>query len=141
MSLKKKFKTDKKCEAEGVWLDYGEGQRIRIARAGGANARFRVESQKIFRKYRRQIQLGILGDDIQERIAREVYAKTIILEWEGVTKDDCGFEEGSADLVELNVQNAIALLENLPDLFADVQVQAQNAQLFLETIREEDSKN
>jgi len=141
VSLKKKFKTDKKCESEGVCLDYGEGQRIWIARAGGANARFRAERQRLFKRYRRQIELGVLSEDIQERIARELYAKTIVLKWEGITKDDCGIEEGSAELVDFNVENAIRLFENLPDLFDDVQAQAQNNQLFLEHIREEDAGN
>lgn len=139
MSLARKFKTDQKCEIEGICLDYGDGQRIWVARAGGSNQAFQREAQKVFRKYRRQLVLNVLPDEVQQRIAREVYARTVVLRWEGVTEEDCGGE--GREEVPCTFENVCRLFENLPDLFADVQSQAQNAQFFLEQIREDDAKN
>lgn len=139
MSLARKFKTDEKCEAEGICLDYGDGQKIWIARAGGANRAFQKEAQRIVRKYRRQLTLNILPEEIQQKVAREAYARTVILRWEGVTDKDCGGD--GTEPVPCTFENICRLLENLPELFNDIQRQAQNIELFLETLREDDAKN
>jgi hypothetical protein len=141
MSLRKKFKTDTSTETDGIWLEYGEGQRIKIARAGGANTRFRTEGQKILKKYRNQLRLGVMPDEIQQRVARELYGKTIILDWEGITEDDCGIQDESTEIVECSLENVVKLLENLPMLFENIQENAQNSQLFLQAAREEDVGN
>jgi hypothetical protein len=139
MSLRKKFKTDRKSENEGIWLDYGDGQQILVARASRSNKRFQAAGQKFFRKYRQQFKHGLIPDEIQEKIAYETYAKTIVLDWKGVRAEDIG-EKGKKE-VPFTFENCVRLFQNLPDLFDDLQAQAQNAQLFLEEVREEDAKN
>jgi hypothetical protein len=105
MSLRKKFKTDAKSETEGIWLDYGDGQQIKV----------------------------------EEKIAYESYAKCIVLDWKGVRAEDIG-DKGRKE-VPFSFENCVKLFKNLPDLFDDVQAQAQDQKLFLEEVREEDSKN
>lgn len=138
-SLSRKFRTDKSLEVQGVELDYGDGVIITVARAGGANKRFLKEGQRIYKKYRRQIQLGILDEAIQTKLAHELYAKAVVLRWQGVTAEDIGRE--GEEPVDLTVENCTALFENLPDLWLDLQTQAQNAEIFKEHIREADAKN
>lgn len=139
MSLRKKFKTDRKCETEGIWLDYGDGQKIKVARAGRTNQRFQQEAQRIFRKYRMQLKHGTLSEEVQQQVTYESYAKCIVLDWEGIRAEDLG--EKGKKTVEFNAENCVKLFRNLPDLFDDIQTQAQDARNFLEDIREEDSKN
>jgi len=139
MSLTKKFKTDPRHETEGVCLDYGDGVKIWVARAGGSNKRFLKEAERLNRKHRRQIQLNVLDNDTQLAIAQELYAKTVVLKWEGVTQEDIG---GKGDEpAPFTVENCVALFSNLPDLFSDVTAQAMNSDLFRETIREADAGN
>lgn len=139
MSLRKRFKTDRKSETEGIWLDYGDGQRILIARANRANRAFQAESQKFFRKYRQQFKHGVIPDEVQEKIAYEAYAKTIVLAWEGIRAEDIG-EKGQEE-VPFTFDNCVKLFRNLPDFFDDLQTQAQEKENFLEEVREEDAKN
>lgn len=134
MSLYKLFKTSEKHETEGIWLDYGEGMRIRIARAGGSNKAFLKASEKLQRKYRRQSQLDLLSEEMSRRIFKEIYAETIVLAWENV-KDESG------NPMECNRQNIIKLFTDLHDLFMDVRAQAENLALWREELDEADAKN
>ncbi len=133
-SIYRKFKTDSTVETEGVVLDYGDGVRIRVARAGGANKAYLKAIERLSRKYRRQIQLDVLDEETARRLLREIYAETVVLGWEGVT-DEAG------EPMPFTRENCVKLLTDLPDLFADVQAQAANAALFKAEIDEADAKN
>lgn len=139
MSLRKQFKTSQECETKGVCLDYGDGQRIWVARAGRTNPAFQKEAQRVFRKYRTQLKHGTLPEEVQQKISYETYAKCVVIRWEGVREEDIGGR--GKKVVPCTVENCIKLFENLPGLFDDIQAQAQDAQLFLESVREDDAKN
>lgn len=134
MSLYKKFGTSKSAEREGITVDYGDGIKVRVARAGGSNREYIARLEQISRKHRRQIQLDILPEDVAGKITRELYADTIILGWEGVTD-----REGKP--LPFNRENVIKILEDLPDLFKDIQEHAGNLSLFRDEILEGDAKN
>lgn len=134
MSLYKKFKTDSACESEGVWLDYGEGTRIRIARAGGSNKRFLKSAEKFRRRFKRQLDLDLLSNDVASREAVKIYADSVVLDWEGVTDED----DNELDCTRENVTK---VLTDLPDLFIDLQQMALNASLFREEIDAEAAGN
>ena len=134
MSIYKLFKTDAKCESEGVTLDYGDGVKIRIARAGGSNKTFMRALERLGKKYRRQIQLDILPPEVDAQLFQEVYADTIVLGWEGAT-DEAG------QPLPFTRENVLKLFQDLPDLWADVRQQAQNLALFRAHLDEADGKN
>lgn len=136
MGLRKLFKTDHRIETEGVILDYGE-TRIRVARAGGANKRYIKALDKATKPFRRAIATGAFSDDRATAILREVYAKTIVLNWEvkrgeqwltGIDPEDLGKE--GAELQPVTPENVAMVFENLPDLFTDVRQQAESMTLF-----------
>lgn len=142
MGLRKLFKTEKRFETEGIVLDYGE-TRIRIARAGGANKRYVKALDKAVRPYRRAIATGAFSDDRATSLLREVYAKTIVLNWEtkrggewlpGIDPEDLGVE--GAELQAVTEENVAKVFENLPDLFTDVRQQAESMSLFRSEIDE-----
>ena len=134
MSLYKKFKTSDEHEQNGVELDYGEGCIIKIARAGGANKRFLKCAEKFNRKYKRQLELEILINDIDYKAAVRMYAEPLVLSWEGVTD-----QEGNE--LECTVENVAKVLTDLPDLFSDIRRSATNHQLFKEYIDEKEAGN
>lgn len=134
MSTYGQFRTNPKVEKEGVVLDYGEAGAFRVARAGGSNKAYLSAIEKMHRKYRKQIQLGILSEAVSQKILRDIFADTVILGWEGVTGPD-------GEPLEFNRANVLRVLEDLPDLFQDIREQAANVALFRESLEEIDSGN
>jgi hypothetical protein len=133
--LYSKFQTDTDVEQKGVILDYGDGNgRIRIRRAGGANHAFIKALEKVSRSHRAQIQHNLMSPDESLHIMVEVYASTVVLGWEGVTGED-------GKPLPFSKENCMKLFKDLPDLFRDVQEQAQNVSLFRANLSEADAKN
>lgn len=134
MNLYQLFQTDQQHEQQGIVLDYGAAGKIRIARAGGSNAKFSRIFGERFKPYRRQFDNGTLDDGIANKVMLEVYADTVILGWEGVSGP-----EGRP--LEYTRANVIQLLTDLPELFRDIQDQAGKAANFRAAELEADAKN
>lgn len=139
MSLFKQFKTDASLETKGVIIQYGYTEdnkpiQIKICRAGGANTAYsRVLESKV-KPYRRQIQNDTMDRDTMIAIMREVFADTVVIGWENVQDQD------GNDLA-FNRTNVIKLFEELPELFEDIQAQANNVAIFREEILASEAKN
>lgn len=133
MSAYKDFRTNKGMEKDGIWLDYGD-YKILIARAGGANKAFDRCLENKAKPYRRALQNGVLSTDRQEELMLDVYVETVILGWEGVTNDQ-------DQPLEFNKENLRMVLKDLPDLWRDILLQAQQAALFREDIKEAEAGN
>ncbi len=135
MSLYNTFKTDENLETgEGVNLDYGDGVLITIHRAGGANTKYsRVASQKL-KPHSRKIQNGTADTDAIRKVMAEIYAEAVVIGWKGV-KDESGKD------MKFTKENCVKLLTDLPDLFNDIQDQADKISLFRKEETEEIAKN
>lgn len=129
-----KFKTNKAAEQEGIILDYGDGQTIKIARAGGSNIRFEKAAQAKMRKFGLQAKHDLLEPEQMRTIFREVLAETVVLGWTGFTD-----EEGKP--LSFSKENVVKVFTDLPDLFDDVLEQSRKASLFKENILEDEAKN
>lgn len=146
-SLYKQFETNKDVENDGIVLEYGMSTRgpisIRISRAGGANTRFAKLMEAKVKPYRRQVQNETMDKALAEKIAKEVYAETVVIGWENVEMPVIVNGEATKELefVPYTVENAIRLFTDLPDLYADIVEQAQRSALFRADIMEADSKN
>ncbi|MGD9210528.1 MAG: hypothetical protein PVI90_07120 [Desulfobacteraceae bacterium] len=149
MSLKKQFATDKNLETKGIWVDYGD-VRIRIARAGGANKKYTKRLDQLTKPVRRAIQIGSLQEERSQIILRTVFAETVVLDWQvkigedwkkGIDPEDAGVKADGDKLLPVNFENIVKVFTMLPDLFFDLQQQAQNGMLFQEEINEEAAKN
>ena len=142
MGLRSQFKTDTGIEVTGVWIDYDGGCRIKIARAGGANKRYLKAMEALSRKYKRQLNLEILPVEVGNKLMREVFATTIVLEWKGVTEEDLGrADHGDSAEVPCSVEAAMELFEFMPDIFSDLQECANSIAIWREEIKETESKN
>jgi hypothetical protein len=144
MNPYKMFKTDAKAEADvGVTLDYGDF-RICIARAGGNNKRFTKILQAKMKPYRRQLSTGNMDEEVAKRIMRESYAEAIVLGFDvkvGEKKYEDGVPREDGSIAPYNKEEVIRIFTELPDLFLDVQAQADSIALFREEEIEEDAKN
>lgn len=145
MGLKKQFKTNDKLEVDGIVIDYGDA-RIRIARAGGANKKFTRLLDVRTKPYRRAIASGSMDNDRALDIMKGVFAEVIVLGWEtntgtdeepiwetGIDSEDAGVEmEDPLDtsLLPVNKDNVLKVFRQLPDLFLDLQSQAQSSTLY-----------
>lgn len=138
--FRKSFATDEKYEREGIVLDYGDGRKLRIARAGGANKRYQTVLEKVAQPFRRAIEAKAIPAEKSDEILREVFAKSIVLGWEGVTQDDLD-GSGSNQPAPFTVDNCIAFLKALPDVFMEVREQAASAALFRSLVDEDAGKN
>ena len=139
MSLYTQFETNRDIEKEGIVLQYGLNSKkkpieIRIARAGGANEHYNKLLEAKVKPYRRQIQNETLDNAVAEKITKEVYAASVILGWSGV-------EDRNGNELQFNTVNVIALMNDLPDLWADIQSQSVRAALFRADVLEADAKN
>lgn len=139
MSLFKQFKTNGNLEISGVDLNYGDNDSgnpilIKVARAGGANKNFQRVLQELSRPHKRAIATDSINPDVSEAIMRKVYARTVVLGWEGV-------EDEQGNPIPFNVENAEQLFADLPDLFADLREQANSIAIFRADVLDNIAKN
>jgi len=142
MSLYADFKSDDKSEQEGVVLNYGDF-RITVARAGGANKQYLKLLETKARPFQRAIQAGAFGNDRSMALLQEVYAETVVRNWETRVGDEwkAGIESPDGSLLPVTKENLLVTFINLPDLFADLVESAGKGTLFRAALREEAAKN
>ena len=129
------FTTDKNLESgAGVDLDYGDCGVITIHRAGGSNKKFGTVFAAKLRPYERQMNMGTLDDGVAERLLAEAYAEAVIVGWRGVKGE-------SGKNLSFNKDNVVKLLLDLPELFRDIQEQAQKTSNFRKAEVEDEAKN
>jgi hypothetical protein len=120
MDLKKTFGTDKEKEKKGIVKQIGEGAWVRIARIG--NPDYERVLTALSKPYRLQIQRGTLDPKIQDKLYIEVIAKTVLLDWGGIT--DNGVD------VAYSVENAIKMLTDYPDFLEFIVAEANRLENF-----------
>lgn len=162
MSMYKQFQTDNNLEKTGVDLDYGDFI-VTVARAGGANKRYEKTLEAKTKSVKRAIQTETLDPERGKAILREVYAEAVVLKWSVRVKADDkgkpieplqlateadgdtvfvqGIEGSSGDVMPFTADNVAATFKALPDLFADIQEQAQKVALFRQAVAEAEAKN
>lgn len=151
MGLQEQFATDVSLETEGIVVDYGN-DRIRIARAGGANKKFAKLLERKTKPFRRAIAVGAFDNERSMSIMREVYAEAVVLDWEvnkgtdtipkwekGIDPKDAG--TAGDKLLPVTPENIKKVFINLPDLFSDLQQQAQAGALYRQEINEGSAGN
>jgi hypothetical protein len=119
------YVTDRDAELEGVWLQFPEGRKLLIRRAGGANKRYQRVAQTAIKPYRRALDRGTLDPEDSDRVMREVYSKTIVADWDGI-------KDGEGHDVECTPSNIVAFFNAFPEIFADVMDYATELSTFAE---------
>lgn len=146
MGLYDTFSTDTNKEVEGTWLDYGDFQ-VKIAYAGGANKKFTNMLELKLKPLRRALEAGAISNERSNAILAEVYAKTVVLDWQtvpDVEKPDemvQGIEGPDGDMLDFTVDNVITTFKNLPNLFNDIRQQADSIANFKHEELQAEAKN
>lgn len=128
------FERDENMETKGIWQNFGIYGKFLIARAGGSNSRFSSMLSKVMEPYQRQIQKNMLEESVANELLIKVFAKTVILGWEGVTGKD-----GKA--LKYSYDACVKLLNDLPDFFLDMREEAMRISNFRKIDLEDDGKN
>ncbi len=134
MDLYSLFETSKDAETDGVVIDYGQAGKFTIARAGGSNQGYSKALQAMYKANKHQIDTETMPDDVAEKKTLEIFCKHVLRGWEGV-KDRKG------ELLEFSQENAIKLMTDLKDLYADLRAQSTKISNFRAQAIEEDAKN
>lgn len=125
------FRTDETSEEAGVWVEMGEGAKVRIARM--YNRKYKQEFQKLMRPYRTQARTNTLPDDVAEELLIKVMAATILLDWKNI------FLDGKE--IPYSPANAEKMLTMFKDFRNIVSEYAQDMDLFRTAELEEAAKN
>lgn len=128
------FDRDEGMETKGIWQNFGIYGKFLIARAGGSNSRFSSTLSKVMEPYQRQIQKNMLEESIANELLVKVFAKTVILGWEGVTGKD-------GNEIKYSYDACVKLLTDLPDFFLDMREEAMRISNFRKVDLEDDGKN
>lgn len=77
--LRNQFGTDKEKETKGVVIQFGDLV-VRLARAGKANKAYVTDMEETFRPYQRMIAVDVMSEVLAERLLKDVFARTVVLE-------------------------------------------------------------
>lgn len=116
-----KFRTDRRAEEDGVWVDAGEGLQLRIARWG--NPRYQEAMRRLGSPLLPQIKTGTISEQASEEVLCKAMAETILLEWKNLQEED-----GSE--IKYSREKALELLRDVRDFRALVVDLSQNVNLF-----------
>lgn len=126
----KDIKTDRDAEVQGVWTpDLGKGLKLKLGRMGN------VEYEKGILKYTQEHMNAFGQLDMEQDVAQDalldVYARTILLGWEGLSENEVQ--------VEYSYDNAVRIMREYPEFFKLVKAQASRLELFKTKATEEDA--
>jgi len=143
MGMYDNFKMDEKSENDGIILEYDESFRVTVKRAGGSNKAYDKSVERKTKKIKRALENDLVSNDRVLQILMEVYAETIVTNWETMQDGEWvqGIEGPDGERLEFNSENVLSTFKNLPDLFLSIKEDASKASLFREALREQDSKN
>jgi hypothetical protein len=138
MSLYETFTDAGAALIDGVWIDYGDA-RVKIRYAGKANKKYVKTLRALTAPYTRLLENedANIDDRTQKKIdalLAEVYAKSILADWENV-QDRTGSE------LEFSWENAKMILLDLDLFFDEVKKVAGSMKHFRQKMLEEEAKN
>jgi len=122
---------DPTLEAEGVWVDYREGSRVKIARLG--NAAFQKAHESKQRPYRKLIRDGRLPAQVSNRVLCEALAETVLLDWDGFNK--------KGKTLKYSAEAATKLLIERMDFRDEIALLATEEETFRQKIDGDSEKN
>ena len=134
MSLYTKYKANKNEEVHGLIFHKGKDIYFKLARAGGENKAYGRLLKKLTKPHRRAIQRETMDEEQVKEMMMDAFIGTCLKDWAGVKTPD-----GKA--LKFSESNAKKLFTDLPELYAELQEDAADAQNYLQGDREDDAKN
>lgn len=131
MDIRKLFGTNRRAEEAGVWVDLGQGARVKVAR--DTSPAYRKRLQDVIRPYRGAIAANALDDRQAHALFAEAAAGTLLLDWDGIEID--------GKPVPFSVAAAEQLMEEVPDFYKTIKSFAEDAALYREQHEDAEAKN
>jgi len=127
------IKTDLKKEVEGVWTDFVEGIRLKIARA--RNSKYQEFLRDLVEPYRKDIREEKIEPKDFADILLRVRAKTVLLDWENI--------EENGKTISYSFEKAVEYFRNpeLKDFYNFVIGVSENADSYKKDLVKESEKN
>jgi hypothetical protein len=141
MGLREKFATNTDLEVDGVWNQFDESFRVRIARASTNNLRYSKALEKATKPFRRT--LDMVSNEQQTLILKEVYAKTIVTGWQTMKDGEWvdGINIEGDEIIPCTPENIMRVFKELPDLFTTIQQFADEAAVYRQAALDKEAKN
>lgn len=128
------IKTDSQKSNDGIWVDFEEGIRLKVARLH--NAEYDKYLQRISKPYLRKIRTNTLNRDITADLTKQAVAKHILLDWENI-------EDESGDPIPYSSEKALEFFRDpdLSELYNFVLETADANELYRQELKEDSEKN
>lgn len=134
-NLDELFKTDPKCENEGVNFVFRESDpergieeiSFKVRRFSETNPRVKQAMTVHFKPYARLIEMGTFPPEKEQEITIKVFVEVCLVSWVGV-KDRNGKD------LECTKENAFQIFKRLPDLFNKLWKFATSFESFKESL-------
>lgn len=108
------FKMDESKEESGVWVDFGNGVRIKVRRLKSRAAQ--KVRQELDKEHTDAIRRGTLSTEDAEVLVNKQIALGIIVDWEGIMETYEEDGETKERPLAYNGQTAYELIKQLPEL-------------------------
>lgn len=147
MSLRSTFKTDKTKETEGVDVEVsindhnGEPIVINISRMGTSNKKYTKRLEAIMQPHQAALNNDSMPNELAGKLIRKVFAETVLNGWSNLPKSELTGVETDTEFLDFNIENALALFEELPELYTDWSDRAKKASSFRDAVRDAIAKN
>lgn len=133
-SFADRYATNKSQEEEGVWVDFGDGIKVKLRRM---NSKYSREIRaKLEKPYASQFRGREYPMEIQENLFIMQLAKAIIVEWEGVPD-----AEDPKKMAPNSEDSRLAVLKAYPDFREEVAAASMERATFQEITTKEAEKN
>lgn len=131
-SLFSRFAMDDKKEEQGVWVDFGDGIKVKVRRfKSKASQDARKELEKPLTA---EIRRGPLEEKVQEDLLIKQMAKAIIVDWKGVTDED-------GEELDCDFESKYYILKQLPEFRDEIAAIALDRDAYKAGLDEEGEKN
>lgn len=124
------FDTNKSLETDGITLQFADASMV-VRRAGGSNTNYNVKLGEKLRPYKHVAEAGGLDPKLSRRLLMEVYFETVVISWEN-------FTDRKGNPLDLTLENFLAIMTDLPDLWLAVVTACDDMKNFQETKVHED---
>jgi hypothetical protein len=108
-----RYTTDKSLEDDGIWIDYGDGLKVKMRRLNCQKSK--DVRRKLEKPYAKQFRGTDMPDSIQEQLLNKQIAKAIVVDWEGVPNP-----ESPAEMLPCTEDNVLMMMEKFADFRDDI---------------------
>ncbi len=147
MGLRSTFKTNTTKEIEGVVIPVSFNDHnklpitITVSRMSRANKRYTKALEEATRPHTSAIANDTLDNDLGNKLLREVFTETVLLHWDNLPKSELTGNPEDIELLPFSKENAIALFDEMPDVYDDWEKRAKSAVNFRDADRVKNAGN